>query len=173
MTVPDPPQTVAAVRSPSRSGSILAFLCVAGFMTFLDVSIVNVALPSIERNLGISETYLQYVVTAYGTVLGGFLLLGGRLADTIGRRRTLRVGLVVFSGASLLAGIAQGSITLIAARGLQGLGSAFIAPAALSLVTNTFAEGRERSRALGIWGAISGIASVAGVILGGLLAEGP
>jgi EmrB/QacA subfamily drug resistance transporter len=158
---------------PGRPGLILAFLCVAGFMTFLDVSIVNVALPTIERSLNITESYLQYVVTTYGTVLGGFLLLGGRLADTFGRRRMLQIGLVVFATASVIAGIAHGPAMLIVARGLQGLGSAFIAPAALSLLTNSFAEGPERNRALGMWGAISGIASVVGVILGGLLTEGP
>jgi EmrB/QacA subfamily drug resistance transporter len=157
----------------SRPGLVLAFLCVAGFMTFLDVSIVNVALPTIERGLGISESYLPYVVTTYGTVLGGFLLLGGRLADTFGRRRVLRTGLVVFAAASLLAGLSRGPTLLISARGLQGLGAALIAPAALSLLTNTFAEGPARNKALGVWGAISGIASVAGVIMGGLFTEGP
>ncbi|WP_344312150.1 MFS transporter [Fodinicola feengrottensis] len=161
---------VRTARSPSL---VLAFLCVAGFMTFVDVSIVNVSLPTIERELGITETYLQYVVTAYGTVLGGFLLLGGRLADTFGRRRMLRGGLVGFALASLLAGLAQGPAMLIVARGLQGLGSAFIAPAALSLLTTTFAQGPARTRALGVWGGISGLASVVGVILGGLLTEGP
>jgi EmrB/QacA subfamily drug resistance transporter len=168
----------AAAETPkpgvaSRPGLILAFLCIAGFMTFLDVSIVNVSLPTIERELRITETVLQYVVTTYGTVLGGFLLLGGRLADTFGRRRVLRAGLVVFALASLMAGVAQGPVMLIAARGLQGLGSALVAPAALSLLTNTFAEGPARTRALGVWGGISGVASVAGVILGGLLTEGP
>jgi EmrB/QacA subfamily drug resistance transporter len=163
----------AAPAGPRHPGLILAFLCVAGFMTFLDVSIVNVALPTIERGLNISESYLQYVVTAYGTVLGGFLLLGGRLADTFGRRRILQAGLAIFALASLMAGVAQDSLMLIVARGVQGLGSAFIAPAALSLLTNTFAEGPQRARALGMWGAISGIASVVGVILGGLLTEGP
>jgi EmrB/QacA subfamily drug resistance transporter len=142
-------------------------------MTFLDVSIVNVALPTIEHDLHIAENYLQYVVTAYATVLGGFLLLGGRLADTFGRRRMLQVGLLVFAAASLLAGISQGPTMLIVARGLQGLGSAFIAPAALSLLTSNFAEGPERNKALGVWGAISGLAAVFGVILGGVLTEGP
>jgi EmrB/QacA subfamily drug resistance transporter len=158
------------VRSP---GLILAFLCIAGFMTFLDVSIVNVALPTIEHELHIEETFLQYIVTAYGTVLGGFLLLGGRLADTFGRRRLLQTGLVVFAVASLIAGLSQGSFMLISARALQGLGSAFIAPAALSLLTSTFAEGPARTRALGVWGGVSGIASVVGVVLGGVLTEGP
>jgi EmrB/QacA subfamily drug resistance transporter len=162
-----------AVPSTRQPGLILVFLCVAGFMTFLDVSIVNVSLPTIERDLHISETVLQYIVTTYGTVLGGFLLLGGRLADSFGRRRMLRTGLVIFALASLAAGLAQGSVMLIVARGVQGLGSAFIAPAALSLLTNTFAEGPARTRALGVWGGISGIASVFGVVLGGVLTEGP
>jgi EmrB/QacA subfamily drug resistance transporter len=157
-------------RSP---GLVLAFLCIAGFMTFLDVSIVNVSLPTIERELRITETALQYVVTTYGTVLGGFLLLGGRLADTFGRRRVLQAGLIVFALASLTAGLSQTPVLLVVARGLQGLGAALIAPSALSLLANTFAEGPARTRALGIWGGISGVASVAGVILGGLLTEGP
>ncbi|MHA6758324.1 MFS transporter [Streptacidiphilus sp. PAMC 29251] len=165
----DAPQAGAS----DRSGLILVFLCIAGFMTFLDVSIVNVALPSIEKTLNISESYLQYIVTTYGTVLGGFLLLGGRLADTFGRRRMLQSGLVVFALASLMAGFSQGAVMLIVARGLQGLGAAIIAPAALSLLTVTFAEGPARTKALGAWGAVSGIASVAGVILGGLFTEGP
>ncbi|GID94053.1 MFS transporter [Amorphoplanes digitatis] len=164
----------AAPRAHTRPpGLILLFLCAAGFMTFLDVSIVNVALPTIEDELNISQNYLQYVVTAYATVLGGFLLLSGRLADTFGRRRMLQTGLLVFAGASLMAGLSQGAAMLVSARALQGLGSAFIAPAALSLLTNTFAEGAPRNKALGAWGAVSGIASVAGVILGGLFTEGP
>jgi EmrB/QacA subfamily drug resistance transporter len=173
-----PSEGPAAVGRPApvpgrRPWLILAFLCVAGFMTFLDVSIVNVSLPSIERDLHIGEAVLQYVVTAYGTVLGGFLLLGGRLADTFGRRRVLRAGLALFALASLLAGTAHGPVPLVAARGLQGLGSALIAPAALGLLTATFSEGPARTRALGAWGGISGVASVAGVIAGGLLTQGP
>jgi EmrB/QacA subfamily drug resistance transporter len=156
-----------------RPNLILAFLCIAGFMTFLDVSIVNVSLPTIGRELHIKETYLQYVITTYGTMLGGFLLLGGRVADTFGRRRMLRIGLVVFALASLLAGLTREPMLLIVARGLQGLGSALIAPAALSLLANTFTKRHERARALGIWGAMSGVASVAGVMLGGLLTQGP
>src|SRR6266566_1534448 len=168
------PATAGASKpAAGRTGLILAFLCIAGFMTFLDVSIVNVSLPTIERELNITQTALQYIVTTYGTVLGGFLLLGGRLADTFGRRRMLQTGLIVFAVASLLAGLAETSVELIVARGMQGLGSALIAPAALSLLTNTFAEGPARTRALGVWGGISGIASVVGVILGGVLTEGP
>jgi len=158
---------------PKPSWMILAFLCLAGFMTFLDVSIVNVSLPTIEKSLHITESQLQYIVTAYGTVLGGCLLLSGRLADVFGRRRMLRVGLVVFSIASLTAGISQGALVLIVARAIQGLGAAFIAPAALSLLTTTFTQSKARAQALGVWGGMSGLASVVGVVLGGLLTEGP
>ncbi|PBC97641.1 drug resistance transporter, EmrB/QacA subfamily [Streptomyces sp. OV198] len=156
-----------------RPGLILAFLCLAGFMTFLDVSIVNVALPTIEDELNISTTALQYVVTTYGMLLGGFLLLTGRLADTLGRRRMLQTGLLLFAGSSLLAGVSQNAAMLIGARGAQGLGAAFIATAALSLLTNNFEEGAARNKALGAWGALSGLAAVAGVTLGGLLTDGP
>ncbi|MFD0683868.1 MFS transporter [Actinomadura fibrosa] len=169
---PDPAGP-AATSPPRRPGLILAFLCLAGFMTFLDVSIVNVALPTIEGDLHIAQTSLQYVVTVYGTLLGGFLVLAGRLGDTFGRRRMLRTGLLLFALASLAAGLAQDAPTLIATRGAQGLGAAFIATAALSLLSANFAEGPERTRALGAWGALSGIAAVAGVTLGGLLTDGP
>ncbi|MEU6219582.1 MFS transporter [Streptomyces sp. NPDC047022] len=159
--------------APKRPGLILAFLCLAGFMTFLDVSIVNVALPTIENELGISQTALQYVVTTYGMILGGFLLLTGRLADSFGRRRMLQTGLVLFALSSLVAGVAQSATMLIVTRGAQGLGAAFIATAALSLLTNNFEEGAARNKALGAWGALSGLAAVAGVTLGGLLTDGP
>jgi EmrB/QacA subfamily drug resistance transporter len=152
---------------------VLAFLSIAQFMVFLDVSIVNVALPSIERGLKISEANLPYVVTLYGTALGGFLLFGSRLADTFGRRRMLRAGLILFGAASLASGLAHEQAVLFAARGAQGLGSALIAPAALSILTTTFTGGAERARALGVWGALTGLASVAGVILGGVLSDGP
>jgi EmrB/QacA subfamily drug resistance transporter len=157
----------------SRPGLVLAFLSIAQFMVILDVSIVNVALPSIEKALGIEEVNLPYVVTLYGTVLGGCLLFGSRLADMFGRRRMLRIGLAVFGVASLAAGVAQDQSLLFAARGLQGLGSAMIAPAALSTLTMTFISGPERAKALGVWGALTGIASVAGVTLGGVLSDGP
>ncbi|HET9082568.1 MAG TPA: MFS transporter [Trebonia sp.] len=156
-----------------RPGLVLAFLCIAQFMVFLDVSIVNVALPAIERGLKIGEANLPYVVTLYGTALGGFLLFGSRLADTFGRRRMLRAGLALFGAASLASGLAHEQALLFAARGAQGLGSALIAPAALSMLTTTFTGGAERARALGIWGALTGLASVAGVILGGVLTSGP
>lgn len=156
-----------------RPGLVLAFLCIAQFMVFLDVSIVNVALPTIERGLKIGEANLPYVVTLYGTALGGFLLFGSRLADTFGRRRMLRAGLALFGAASLASGLAHDQAVLFAARGAQGLGSALIAPAALSILTTTFTGGAERARALGIWGALTGLASVAGVVLGGVLTDGP
>lgn len=156
-----------------RPGLVLAFLSIAQFMVFLDVSIVNVALPSIERSLRISEANLPYVVTLYGTLLGGCLLLGSRLADAFGRRRFLQVGLGVFGLASLTAGLSHGQAMLFTARAMQGLGSALIAPAALSTLTTTFVGGKERARALGVWGALTGLASVAGVILGGVLSDGP
>jgi EmrB/QacA subfamily drug resistance transporter len=185
VTLPDPPVSAALQREqPSaprpglapgvrRPGLVLAFLCIAQFMVYLDVSIVNVALPSIERGLGIGEDNLPYVVTLYGTALGGFLLFGSRLADTFGRRRMLRVGLALFGAASLASGLARDPALLFAARAAQGLGSAMIAPAALSVLTTTFTGGAERARALGIWGALTGLASVAGVILGGVLTDGP
>jgi EmrB/QacA subfamily drug resistance transporter len=161
---------VPGSRSP---GLILAFLCIAQFMVFLDVSIVNVALPSIQRGLSISQGDLPYVVTAYGTILGGCLMLGSRLADTFGRRRLLQVGLALFGLASLSGGLAQDEILLFVSRGVQGFGAAMVAPAALSTLTVTFAEGEARTKALGVWGGLAGIASVAGVVFGGLLTQGP
>jgi EmrB/QacA subfamily drug resistance transporter len=142
-------------------------------MVFIDVSIVNLALPSIQDGLDMTDVSLNYVVTAYSTVLGGFLLLSGRIADAFGRRRMLRAGYLVFALASLVSGLAENGTTLIAARGLQGLGASLMAPAALSILTNTFAEGAARNRALGVWGSLAGIASIVGVILGGVLADGP
>lgn len=156
-----------------RPGLVLAFLCVVQSMVYLDVTIVNVALPSLQRGLGMADGDLQLVVTAYGTVLGGFLLLGGRLADMLGRRRLLRIGMALFGAASLAAGLAHDPTVLVAARAVQGLGAALTAPAALSALTTTFPEGPERNKALGIWGALAGVASVVGVLLGGLLTQGP
>ncbi|MFE1291400.1 MFS transporter [Streptomyces sp. NPDC058751] len=165
-----PAPAVTTAKSP---GLILAFLCVAQFMVFLDVSIVNVALPSLQKGLGISAADLTYVVTAYGTILGGCLLMGSRLADKYGRRRILQVGLALFGLASLVGGASQDAVLLFVSRGVQGFGAALIAPAALSLLTVTFAEGEARNKALGIWGGLAGIASIAGVVFGGLLTEGP
>ena len=141
------------------------------FVVVLDAAIVNVALPSIGRALDFSQDNLAWVVNAYTLTFGGFLLLGGRLADLLGRRKLFMIGLVVFSLASLLGGLAQSEAWLIGARALQGLGAALVSPAALSIVTNTFSEGAERNRALGVWGAVAGSGGAAGVLLGGVLTE--
>jgi EmrB/QacA subfamily drug resistance transporter len=138
-------------------------------MVVLDVAIVNVALPSIKTDLNFSQESLQWVITAYSILFGGALLLGGRLADILGRRRLFMIGLVVFTVSSLLDGLAWSEGSLIAFRTLQGLGAALLSPAALSILTTTFREGRERNVALGIWGAASGSGGAAGVLLGGAL----
>jgi EmrB/QacA subfamily drug resistance transporter len=149
----------------------LVICCVAQFMVVLDVSVVNVALPSIRADLHFTGTELQWVVNAYTLTFAGFLLLGGRAADLLGRRKMLVVGLAVFAATSLLGGIAQTKGMLIAARGLQGLGGAIVAPATLSVLTSTFAVGRERNRALGLWGAMGGAGGASGALLGGILTE--
>lgn len=149
----------------------LVVLAVAQFMVVLDASIVNVALPSIQRDLDFSDESLQWVVNAYTLAFGGFLLLGGRAADLFGRRRVFIAGLGLFSVASLVGGFATTSEWLIIARGVQGLGAAVVAPAALSIVTTTFTEGAERNKALGIWGALAGAGGAVGVLLGGMLTE--
>lgn len=157
----------------TRKGLILALACTAQFMVVLDIAIVNVALPSIQLDLGLRQSALQWVVIAYGLLLGGFLLLGGRLGDLLGRRRIFLTGLAVFSGASLLAGVAQSAELLIGARALQGFGAALVAPSALSILAVAFAEGRERNWALGIFGAVGGSSASVGVIASGLLTDGP
>jgi len=144
-------------------------LAMAEFVVVLDASIVNIALPSIGRGLDISLANLSWVVNAYVLTFGGFLLLGGRIADLLGRRLIFTIGLGVFSSASLLGGLAQSELWLIAARAVQGLGAALLAPAALSLVTAIFREGAERNRALSVWGAVAGSGAAAGVLLGGVL----
>jgi EmrB/QacA subfamily drug resistance transporter len=149
----------------------LALLCVAQFVVVLDASIVNVALPTIGEALDFSEGNLPWVVNAYVLTFGGFLLLGGRLADLLGRRRVFMAGLVVFALASLAGGLASNSAQLIAARAVQGLGAAILSPAALSIVATTFRDGAERNKALGIWGAVAGSGGAAGVLLGGVLTE--
>src|SRR4051812_23627530 len=149
----------------------LILLCVAQFVVVLDASIVNVALPSIGRALDFSQTNLPWVVNAYVLTFGGFLLLGGRMADLLGRRRVFMGGLVLFALASLVGGFAQSDTWLIAARAVQGLGAAILSPAALSIVTTTFRDGAERNRALGVWGAVAGSGGAAGVLLGGVLTE--
>src|SRR6266511_769924 len=147
----------------------LALIVVAQFMVVLDVAIVNVALPSIKADLHFSQESLQWVVTAYAILFGGVLLLGGRLADLLGRRRMFMAGVLLFTAASLLDGLAWSEGSLIAFRSLQGLGAALLSPAALSILTTMFREGRERNLALGIWGAASGSGGAAGVLLGGAL----
>jgi EmrB/QacA subfamily drug resistance transporter len=157
---------------PTRSSSpwaALALIVVAQFMVILDVAIVNVALPSIELDLGFSQSGLEWVVTAYAIVFGGFLLLGGRLADLVGRRRTFMAGIGLFTAASVLCALSWSAGSLVAFRGIQGLGGALLAPAGLSLLMTTFAEGRDRNVALGIWGAASGSGGAVGVLLGGVL----
>jgi EmrB/QacA subfamily drug resistance transporter len=164
-----------AILVPQSAGRrrwlALALLCLVQFMVVLDIAIVNVALPSIQVDLGFSQEDLQWVISAYALVFGGFLLLGGRAADMLGRRRLFLGGLVVFTGASLLAGLAWSEPSLISARAVQGLGAAIITPAALSILSTTFAEGRERNFALGAWGAVGGFGAVAGVLLGGILTD--
>src|SRR5947209_14013482 len=147
----------------------LALIVAAQFMVVLDVAIVNVALPSIKTDLNFSQESLQWVITAYSIMFGGALLLGGRLADILGRRRLFMTGLAIFTVSSLLDGLAWSEKSLIAFRILQGLGAALLSPAALSILTTTFREGRDRNVALGIWGAASGSGGAAGVLLGGAL----
>src|SRR5918912_2106401 len=149
----------------------LILLCVAQFVVVLDASIVNVALPSIGRGLHFSEQNLPWVVNAYVIAFGGFLLLGGRAADLLGRRRVFMAGLFVVAAASLAAGFAATEGQLIAARAAQGLGAAIISPAALSIVTTIFTDGAERNKALGVWGAVAGSGGAAGVLLGGMLTQ--
>jgi EmrB/QacA subfamily drug resistance transporter len=149
----------------------LALLCVAQFVVVLDASIVNVALPTIGSALNFSQDNLSWVVNAYVLTFGGFLLLGGRMADLLGRRRVFMGGLVLFALASLAGGLATNDAQLIAARAVQGLGAAILSPAALSIITTTFRDGAERNKALGAWGAVAGSGGAAGVLLGGILTE--
>jgi EmrB/QacA subfamily drug resistance transporter len=157
--------------APRRKWYALALLCTVQFMVVLDIAIVNVALPSIKTDLGFSQEDLQWVISAYALLFGGFLLLGGRAADLLGRRRVFLVGIVVFSLASLLSGLAWSDSALIGSRALQGLGAAIISPAALSILTTTFAEGKERNTALGAWGGVGAFGAVAGVLLGGIFTD--
>ena len=150
---------------------ILSLVCLAQFMVVLDATIVNVALPSIQADLNMDEADLQWIVNAYTLTFGGFLLLGGRAGDLLGRKRVFLAGIVVFTVASLLNGLADSSTQLILARGLQGLGAALISPAALSIITTTFAEGAERNKAMGVWAAIATGGAAAGLLAGGLLVE--
>jgi len=161
--------TIAAHRTPDWL--VLTLACVAQFMVLLDVSIVNVALPSIRHSLGFSQVELQWVLNAYTLTFAGFLLLGGRAADLFGRRRIFLVGLTVFTLASLFGGLAQDQAMLIGARAVQGLGGAILSPATLTILTTTFREPRARARAMGMWSAVAGAGGAAGALLGGILTE--
>src|SRR5947209_5481038 len=177
---PDRTQETDTTRTPDDAATrpdhphltaTLLLACLAQFMVILDVSVVNVALPSIRHGLGFSEQNLQWVVNAYTVTFAGFLLLGGRAADLLGRRRVFVAGLALFALTSLAGGLAQSQGWLIAARAAQGLAGAVIAPASLSIPTTTFAEGAARNRAVGIWGAMGGAGGAAGVLLGGILTD--
>src|SRR5881397_1685606 len=159
------------LSTPRAKNLALVVLAMTQFMIIIDVSIVNVALPSIGHALDFSQDNLSWVVNAYVLTFGGFLLLGGRIADVVGRRRMFIVGLLLFSAASLAGGLAQSAGWLIGARAVQGLGAALLSPAALSLVTVLFAEGAERNKAMGVWGAVFGSGGAAGVLLGGMLTQ--
>ncbi len=156
-------------KSAARSQQILALLAIAQLMGVLDFSIVNVALPSIQRAFNLAPADLQWVVSAYALVFGGFLLLGGRAADLFDRKRVFMLGLLLFSLASLAGGLAPSPLVILAARAVQGLGGAIVSPTALVLLTTTFPEGPERNRALGVYGSVSGLGFAAGVILGGVV----
>lgn len=165
------PDAAHAASDPRRRSLGLGLILVASFMVVLDFSIVNVALPSIEGELGLAASSVQWVITGYAITFGGLLILGGRAADLFGRRRMFVAGLLVFSAASLAGGLAQDLTLLVASRAVQGAGAALVAPAALSLITTGFAEGRELTRALGIYGATASVGFVAGQVLGGILVQ--
>jgi EmrB/QacA subfamily drug resistance transporter len=165
------PRAVPRPASGVDANAVLALIAVAQFMVVLDATIVNVALPTIKVDLGFSEQNLSWVLNAYTLIFGGFLLLGGRAADRLGRRRLFMAGIALFSGASLICGLSQSEGMLLVARGLQGLGGAMVSPAALSIILTTFAEGHERNRALAVWGAIAGAGGAIGLLLGGVIVE--
>jgi EmrB/QacA subfamily drug resistance transporter len=162
----DPP-----TRAETNRWIVLVVVCLGQFMVILDATVVNVALPSIQRDLGFTATSLQWVINAYTLVFGGFLLLGGRAGDLFGRRRLFLWGVAIFSVASLLNGLATSDTWLIITRGLQGLGGALVSPAALSIITTTFPEGQDRTRALGVWSAIAAGGGAVGLLLGGILTD--
>src|SRR6266478_159821 len=159
------------MRHTTNPWVILVLVCLAQFMVILDATVVNVALPSIQTDLGMTQANLQWVVNAYTLVFGGFLLLGGRAGDLLGRKRLFLGGVIVFTAASLLDGLSTSSGMLIGARALQGLGAAFISPAALAIITTTFKEGADRAKALGVWAAIAIGGSAVGLVLGGALTQ--
>src|SRR5206468_10637391 len=166
MTIADKP----VLLTPNiRRWRAFALLAVSYFMTIIDLTIVNVSVPTIGRDLHFSETSLQWVVTAYALTFGGLLLLGGRAADLLGRRRILMLGVALFTAASLTCGLSTGDASLIGSRAVQGVGAAIMLPAALSIVMNMFEEGAERNKALGIWGGLGAAGATVGLITGGLL----
>src|SRR5882762_7355948 len=163
----------APMLGTRRGRHILALLCAIAFLDFVDAAIVNVALPSIRDDLGFSVQSLQWVLSGYLLTYGGFMLLGGRVADLLGRRRILVAGTSLFALASLIGGLAGSEGTLIGARLAQGVGAAMMLPAALSILTTTFSAGTDRNTALGAWGAMAGLGAAIGVFLGGVLSQGP
>jgi EmrB/QacA subfamily drug resistance transporter len=171
VTMPTAPTPIGLATRRVSPWLVLTLVCLAQFMVILDATIVNVALPSIKTGLHMAEGDLQWLVNSYTLIFGGFLLLGGRAGDLIGRKRVFLAGIVVFTAASFLNGIAGSSSFLILARGLQGFGAALIAPAALSILMTTFAEGRDRTRALGVWAGIATGGAAVGLLLGGILVE--
>jgi EmrB/QacA subfamily drug resistance transporter len=168
--------STAVIESPPHIRKVnpwlvLVIACLAQFMVVLDATVVNIALPSVQHGLHFSAANLQWVVNAYTLIFGGFLLLGGRAADLLGRKRLFVAGVILFSAASLLNGVAQSSGMLIVGRGLQGLGGALVSPAALSIVTTTFSDGEQRTRALGVWSAIAASGAAVGLLVGGVLTQ--
>src|SRR5437764_7660810 len=170
--MPAAPADPASRPAPEvNRNAALAVVAVAQFMVLLDATIVNVALPTIQRDLGFSEQSLSWILNAYTLVFGGFLLLSGRAADRLGRRRLFVAGITLFSGASLICGLAQSEAMLLVSRGAQGLGGAMVSPAALSIILTTVAEGREPNRALAVWGAVAGAGGAVGLLLGGVIVQ--
>src|SRR5947209_12797367 len=162
---------VIAERAPTNRWVVLVLVCLAQFMVVLDATVTNVALPSIQADLGFSDSSLQWVINAYTLFFGGFLLLGGRAGDLFGRKRLFLAGVSLFTIASLLSGLSTTSTELVGARALQGLGAALVSPAALSIITTTFTGPGDRARALGVWGAIAGGGGAFGLLLGGVLTQ--
>jgi EmrB/QacA subfamily drug resistance transporter len=171
VTALDRPPTVTGSPRSANRWLVLVIACMAQFMVVLDATVVNIALPSIQRGLGFSAANLQWVVNGYTLIFGGFLLLGGRAADLLGRKRLFVAGVVLFSAASLVNGFAQSSGMLIAGRALQGLGGALVSPAALAIITTTFTDTQERTRALGVWSAIAASGAAVGLLMGGVLTD--
>ncbi|MGE0067040.1 MAG: MFS transporter, partial [Solirubrobacterales bacterium] len=163
--------TPAGVAPPAGAARLVAIVCAAQFMVMVDVAIVNVALPSIHDSLGFSDTGLQWVVNAYTLILAGFLLLGGRAGDLLGRRRVFLVGVTLFTASSLVCALAASPATLVAARAVQGLGGAIISPSSLAILSSSFPSGHERNRAFGAWAAMSGFGGTVGMLLGGVLTQ--